>query len=302
MDQERGRRQIRVRQDVNRLLRSRDFFLIGVNALVSLVISTLVVVVALRASSGEAPASSATPDAAVVPAAETQQTQPLASPALLVERPITYVVKAGDTLFGIAAAYGVSLEDLMRANDLTDPDHIIAGQRLIIPSGPVRVPAQTPTDTVLPFEPPTPVSVETPTGTATKTAKATQKTMPPTPTNTATPAQPEDEATPTPVSTSVEIQSLTGAGDLPQETLLIFNAGDESVQLDGWTISDGTDNEYVFVDFTLQPGSGVSVHTGAGDDDASDLYWGLDIALWIKGVTATLRDRDGGVVYQFSVE
>lgn len=270
--------------------RRQAILLVLTNAAISLLISIVVVSIALERWEARQPAY----PPLVVP------TRP-ASPTPLTTD-IIYVVQQGDSLSSIEHRFNVPIEDLMRANDLTDPDHIIAGQRLIIPSGHVRVPAVTPTDTVLPFEPPTPVSVETPTGTATKTAKATQKTMPPTPTNTATPAQPEDEATPTPVSASVEIQSLTGAGDLPQETLLIFNAGDESVQLDDWTISDGTDNEYVFVDFTLQPGSGVSVHTGAGDDDASDLYWGLDIALWIKGVTATMRDRDGGVVYQFSVE
>jgi len=261
--------------------RRQAILLVLANAAISLVISIVVVSIALGRWEARQPAY----PPLVVP------TRP-ASPTPLTTD-IIYVVQQGDSLSSIAHRFNIPIEDLMRANDLTDPDHIIAGRRLIIPSGHVRVPALTPTDTVLPFEPPTPVSVETPTGTSTRRAKATQKTLSPTPTNTATPP-----------SVSIEIQSLTGAGDLPQETLLIFNAGDESVQLDGWTISDGTDNEYVFVDFTLQPGSGVSVHTGAGDDDAdaSDLYWGLDFALWIKGVTATLRDRDGGVVYQFSVE
>ena len=72
MDQDRSRRQIRVHRDVSRLLRSRTFFLMGVNALVSLVISILVVVVALRLSSGEAPVPSAPPEDVVIPAAATQ--------------------------------------------------------------------------------------------------------------------------------------------------------------------------------------------------------------------------------------
>jgi murein DD-endopeptidase MepM/ murein hydrolase activator NlpD len=43
-------------------------------------------------------------------------------------------VRAGDTLAQIAAQFGVSLPELMRANNLTNPNLISVGQRLIIPS------------------------------------------------------------------------------------------------------------------------------------------------------------------------
>ncbi len=46
----------------------------------------------------------------------------------------TYIVRAGDTLAQIAAQFGVSLPELMRANNLTNPNLISVGQRLIIPS------------------------------------------------------------------------------------------------------------------------------------------------------------------------
>jgi LysM repeat protein len=45
----------------------------------------------------------------------------------------TYIVRPGDTLAQIAAQYGVSLPELMRANKLTNPNLISVGQRLIIP-------------------------------------------------------------------------------------------------------------------------------------------------------------------------
>ncbi len=42
----------------------------------------------------------------------------------------SYVVQTGDTLTGIAAELGTSVESLMAANGLTDPDLIYAGQTL----------------------------------------------------------------------------------------------------------------------------------------------------------------------------
>ena len=45
----------------------------------------------------------------------------------------TYTVKAGDTLFDIAKAYGVPLEELARANRIRDPNRIFVNEVLQIP-------------------------------------------------------------------------------------------------------------------------------------------------------------------------
>jgi len=45
----------------------------------------------------------------------------------------THVVQAGENLTSIANQYGVAIEALMRANDITDADTIYVGQVLIIP-------------------------------------------------------------------------------------------------------------------------------------------------------------------------
>jgi len=45
-----------------------------------------------------------------------------------------YVVQQGDTLGGLAEDFGTTVEDLMAANGLTDPNAIQAGQTLTIPS------------------------------------------------------------------------------------------------------------------------------------------------------------------------
>jgi murein DD-endopeptidase MepM/ murein hydrolase activator NlpD len=45
----------------------------------------------------------------------------------------TYVIQSGDTLSSIADRFNVSLNDLMAANNITDPNIIQAGQQLVIP-------------------------------------------------------------------------------------------------------------------------------------------------------------------------
>ncbi|MEM7034820.1 MAG: LysM peptidoglycan-binding domain-containing protein [Chloroflexota bacterium] len=44
-----------------------------------------------------------------------------------------YTVRAGDTLYSIATAYGVSMADLQVANGLPNADHVFVGQQLSIP-------------------------------------------------------------------------------------------------------------------------------------------------------------------------
>jgi peptidoglycan hydrolase-like protein with peptidoglycan-binding domain len=54
-----------------------------------------------------------------------------------------YVVQTGDTLFTIAQRFGTTVEAIVRANNLTNPDVIFVGQVLTIPTGttpPVPVP------------------------------------------------------------------------------------------------------------------------------------------------------------------
>ena len=46
-----------------------------------------------------------------------------------------HVVEAGETLFAIAQRYGVPLDQLASANDITNPNTLRVGQRLVIPRG-----------------------------------------------------------------------------------------------------------------------------------------------------------------------
>jgi len=57
----------------------------------------------------------------------------------------TYVVQRGDSLSRIAARFGVTLQSLITANNLINPNLIFTGQVLIIPAtgGPVTPPVRT---------------------------------------------------------------------------------------------------------------------------------------------------------------
>lgn len=46
---------------------------------------------------------------------------------------VEYIVQEGDTLYSIARRFGVDMEEVARANNITDPSTIYVGQRLIIP-------------------------------------------------------------------------------------------------------------------------------------------------------------------------
>lgn len=62
----------------------------------------------------------------------TGRSAPSASP-IPGSRPLIYVVKRGETLSSIAPRFGLSIEALLEANEITDRDLILTGQRLVIP-------------------------------------------------------------------------------------------------------------------------------------------------------------------------
>jgi hypothetical protein len=74
------------------------------------------------------------------------------------------------------------------------------------------------------------------------------------------------------------------------------------VLLEGWTLSDRQGNVYTFPDIPLGKGEGMRVHTRHGKDSATDLYWGLDEAVWGEAdEVATLRDDEGNVIDVYSL-
>ncbi len=70
----------------------------------------------------------------VVPGpAQSQPAQPAANPVPASAAPVYYTVQPGETLNIIAQKFGISWRDLATANSIVNPNHITAGQQLVIP-------------------------------------------------------------------------------------------------------------------------------------------------------------------------
>jgi hypothetical protein len=89
--------------------------------------------------------------------------------------------------------------------------------------------------------------------------------------------------------------------DARNESILLRADGPEPVALTGWTLRDLARHIYTFPEFTLQPGQGVRIWTGTGNNDAANLYWGRRAAVWNnRGDTAVLTDVQGGEVDRYT--
>ena len=62
--------------------------------------------------------------------------QPVTNDIIVQLEPITYTVRKGDSLSGIAKRYRVGVEDILLINPMDDPDFLIPGQVLRIPQKP----------------------------------------------------------------------------------------------------------------------------------------------------------------------
>lgn len=177
--------------------------------------------------------------------------------------PTVYVVQPGDTLGSIALKYDVSVEAIMQANGLADPNTLSVGQSLVIPVGGQLAPTPTPQS---PGPTQGPAITPPPTGTAISQTGEPQ----------------------------LAIRTITDAGNLATERVTIVNLG-AVVDLTGWTLSDEQGNVYTFPALSLFQGGAVSVHTALGRDTVTDLFWGRAGPAWQSGETASLKDQHGKV-------
>ncbi|MCS7178133.1 MAG: LysM peptidoglycan-binding domain-containing protein [Anaerolineae bacterium] len=185
--------------------------------------------------------------------------------------PLLHTVQAGETLAGIAAAYGVPLAELIAVNHIQDPNLIRVGQVLVIP-GAWATPA--PTASL----PPSPPSGPTSTPFPRPTLPVLAASGPP----------------------GVEIAGVLGAGDLARERVRLRNRG-EVVSLEGWSLSDAGGDRYTFPRLVLFPGGEVTLHSGSGASGPTQLYWNRAAPAWQSGELLTLRDADGAVVDTYVV-
>ena len=85
-----------------------------------------------------------------------------------------------------------------------------------------------------------------------------------------------------------------------KEFVILENRGSRRINFAGSRLRDRRPNRYLFDDtFGLAAGKRVKIHSGSGDDDRNDLYWGFDSYLWnnrgdtavLLGDTGVYRDR-----------
>ena len=99
-------------------------------------------------------------------------------------------------------------------------------------------------------------------------------------------------ATVAPGTSSIQVSmvGVVGAGNFSDERIIIQNNGAQELDLTGWSLTDNQGNSYTFPKLTLFPSVKVNLHTNAGQDTPTDLYWSRPAAIWSSGDLAALYD------------
>lgn len=175
--------------------------------------------------------------------------------------PNLYIVKPGDTLFGIAIEFDIPVDALMAANGLSNPDELDIDQPLIIPSE--------------------------------EWVNAYQEKR--------SGSQASGTATPTIVvePPEVKIIGVLGAGILEEEAIRFMNSGGVA-NMSGWRLDDGEGHIYIFPAFTLHSGA-FNLNITSGNNSPIDLYWGLEEPILIPGKVLKLLDNSGEIQSTFEI-
>jgi len=162
------------------------------------------------------------------------------------------------------------------------------------------------TDTSQPlsFAPPSePTSgpANTPTVAAATHTSAPRPTATAKPTNTERPTQTPRPPTATPLAIQVAIRAIFYDGITASESdehAELVNTGRDAVNLKGWRLNAGTEGQdFVFPDFTLQPGQTCRVYTNEVHTDTGGFSFGSKQAIWAnKGDCGYLFDAAGAQV------
>lgn len=102
-------------------------------------------------------------------------------------------------------------------------------------------------------------------------------------------------------ASQLRVVAVVAAGDLQSERVVIEHTGNQEVSLAGWRLVDGSGIEFRFPALVLHPGGQVAVHTRAGDNTASELFWSRQVAVWSKGEALTLLDANKKVQATYTV-
>lgn len=175
-------------------------------------------------------------------------------------------IQPGETLGGLSLQYDISIEDIVNANAVLDPNQISVGQVVRIPNGSEAVAESIAAESV----------AETNEIAADSTGVPTIEVQ---------------------IGASrLEIRAIEGVGNPESESFQLVNVGDNVVELGGWRITGDGDVDYVFSDRRLfGGGAGITVYSGTGDDSVFDVYVGSAGSVWASGEIITLYEPDGTV-------
>ncbi|MCC7447028.1 MAG: lamin tail domain-containing protein [Anaerolineae bacterium] len=184
----------------------------------------------------------------------------------------TYTIKKGDILGNVAGTFGVTVADIMKANNLTEADlvKLQIGQVITIPVNGCGLATDTPTATPTKFVVPT---------------------LPPTAT-----------LAPTASNAQIEVVQVINAGDITAEAVEIRNISGGVIQMQGWTMTDSQGRTFTFPDYRMFPGGRVTINTRSGTNTPIVLYWGQSRAVWGEaGQQITISDSKGSIQTTYTV-
>ncbi len=186
--------------------------------------------------------------------------------------PEIHIVGAGETLGQISGRYDLTIDEIMSANGMNNPNFLYVGQELIIPLA----------ETLQEAAEEAPETVDS----------SDEDTLP-----APIPTAPAGEG-----EVIIEIAEVIGLGQLPLEAVQIVNNGGREVKLSEWKLADQFGNYYTFSPFTLYgDGAGIMIHTTAGQNNATNLYWGEEKPIWKSGEMVILYDADGTVQAELKI-
>jgi len=89
--------------------------------------------------------------------------------------------------------------------------------------------------------------------------------------------------------------------DLNGEYVVFENAGNDTLAIGDWTVSDETGTTYTFPGGDqLAPDERVRLFTGEGEDGPGERYWGQDRAVWNNGGDTVFVRDDGRLVLSWA--
>lgn len=99
------------------------------------------------------------------------------------------------------------------------------------------------------------------------------------------------------VIAAVHAKPKGGRENLSDEYPVLKNLDESNIDMTGWTVSDEAHQRYLVPHFVLPAKATVTLRTGLGKNDSTNLYWGSRNSIWNdNGDTIFSRDDQGRLV------